>query len=102
MLTELLATVGGAVLAVLLVVVGHWFPWATWTQLCRYGYGCGSIWAGYALARCLVGDWRSPVLLLAICCAGGLAVVLAYRVDEIGRRVRQAQMAEQVDDGLQS
>lgn len=95
------ALVGGAVLAGLLVAVGHWFPWVRRDRKIRnYVYGVSSISAGFTLWRLLGGDWQSVVGLAIIAVVAGGVVVLAYWIDELSQNVRQAKMAGGSDDEL--
>ncbi len=98
---ELGTLVAGALLAALVLAVGHWFPWA-WrlSRIQAYVYGVVSIWLGFAAWRLLNGDWVTVVGLGVIAGAGGVTVVLAYRLDGVVRMVRQARKAEGSDDEL--
>lgn len=91
----------GVALTVGLLAVGHWFPWPQRLSRIRaYQYGTVAIWLGFSLWRSLVGDWQTVVGLAVISLAGGVMVILAYRVDQVVQRVRQAEKAEAVDDEL--
>jgi len=105
MYEELIGEVGrlvsGAVLTALLLAVGHWFPWVKpLSRVHAYIYGVGAIVAGFALWQLLSGTWMTVVGLLIICGAGGGTVIVAYRVDGVVKRLRQAHMAERGDDEL--
>ena len=93
--------VAGMAVTALLLAVGHWFPWPQrLTRVEAYVYGGSSLWVGLAVWRLLCGDWRTVVGALAIDIAGWLAVVGAYKVDGVVRRIRQARAIERTDDEL--
>ena len=93
--------VAGGTLTVLLLAIGHWFPWPQPLSRIRcYVYGTGSIWLGFTLWRVLNGDWITPAGLLGISIAGGFTVVLAYKTDKYVLKVRKADKAEAADDEL--
>lgn len=93
----------GALLTVLVLAVGHWFPWPRrLSRIQAYVYGVSSILAGFAVWRLLNGDWVTVVGLGVIAGAGGVTVVGAYRLDDVVRMVRQAWKAEGSDDELSS
>jgi hypothetical protein len=91
----------GAVLTALLLAVGHWFPWVhKLTRIQAYVYGVVAIFLGFALWRLLNGDWVTPVGLAYIAMTGGAMVWLAYGVDKLVLKIRQAERAEVVDGEL--
>jgi len=91
----------GIGLTVLLLLVGHWFPWPSrLPRLWAYAYGCTSIGSGIALWLGVSGQWRVFAGIVSIGCAGGLAVILAYQVDNLVRLIRMGRRAERMlDDG---
>ncbi len=96
-----LSLCGGAGLTVLLMAVFHWFPWVDPNRKLRnYALGTAAIVAGFALARLLVGDWVTVVVLVTIAAAGGLAVVCAYGIDTLVKGLARAEMARRADDEL--
>jgi hypothetical protein len=100
---ELGTLAAGAVLAALILAIGHWFPWArTLSRIASYVYGVVSIIAGFALWRLLNHDYRTVLGLLAIACAGGLTVVLAYQIDVWVLEIRRGHKAAAADPELQS
>lgn len=91
----------GMLVTMLALGVGHWFPWVRrLTRIEAYVYGGASLWLGFAVWQFLNGDWESVVGMIVIDVAGWLAVVGAYKLDGIVRRIRQAHNAEVVDDEL--
>lgn len=94
---ELFAFVFGAVFTVLILAVGHWFPWRL-TRIQAYCYGTASILAGFSIWRLLVGDWHTPAGLLLIAVLSGITVKLAYTTDHTIKRLQVADMYEKVDD----
>jgi Tfp pilus assembly protein PilO len=93
--------IAGALLTALVLAVGHWFPWPQkLDRISAYVYGVLSILAGFALWRLLNADWQVVVGLVIICCAGGLTVILAYRIDGWVLAIRKAQKAEATDAEL--
>ena len=91
----------GMLVTALALGVGHWFPWVRrLRRIEAYVYGGCSLWLGFAVWRLLNGDWETIIGMLAIGISGWLAVVGAYRLDEVVRRIRQAHNAEVVDDEL--
>jgi len=91
----------GAVLTVLLLAVGHWFPWPyPITRICRYIYGTSFILFGFSLWRGLNGDWITPAGLLSISIAGGFTVILAHKIDKYFLELRKAKKATAADDEL--
>lgn len=95
---------GGALLTVLLLAVEHWFPWTEQPlpRIKAYTYGVAAILAGFWLWRLLNDDWLTPAGLTFLSAAGGLMVVLAYKWDDVVRRLRQARKARLVDDELEA
>lgn len=95
----------GAVLAALLLAVGHWFPWVQGVQglprMWAYAYGCASLWLGFTVWRLLCGDWITPAGLLAIAVVGGAVTQAAYVIDGWVLEMRKGRKAESVDDDLQ-
>lgn len=72
-----------------------------WTELIgRYVIGVGVILVLFSGFRLAVGDWKTPVQLLAIVAASGVAVVLSYLYDKAIDTAKKAQMAERNDDEL--
>lgn len=91
----------GAALTVLLLLVGHWFPWVKrLSRIQAYTSGVASILTGFALWRLLNRDWMTPAGLLLIAAVAGIAVKAAYEIDQITIRVRQAGKAERNDREL--
>jgi len=91
----------GMLVTALALGMGHWFPWVKrLTRIEAYVYGGSSLWLGFAVWRLLNGDWETVVGMLAVDVAGWAAVVGAYKLDGIVRRIRQAHNAEVVDDEL--
>ena len=87
----------GLGLTVLLLLVGHWFPWpCPLPRLWSYAYGVGSILAGIAVWLLVSGQYIVMGGISAIACAGGVAVVLAYQVDRIVLLIRQGWKAERM------
>jgi len=83
----------GAVLAGLLLAVGHWFPWVRRLgRVPAYVYGVVPLWLGFGLWRILNGDWLTVVGLALIAVAGGATVVGAYWVDGVVERVRMGEL----------
>ena len=73
----------GTSLTVLLLAVGHWFPWPRrLSRLQAYTYGVGCLASGYTLWRLLVGDWLTVAGLWIIVILGGMTVIGAYWLDE--------------------
>lgn len=98
---EIYRLAAGALLSVLLLAILHWFPWVRrLPRLTCYKLGVAAIWLGFATWRGLAGDWITPLGLAMIVVAGGLAVIGAYRIDDVVQRLRQAQMAEAIDRDL--
>lgn len=92
---------GGALLTALVLAVGHWFPWPQpLDRIPTYIYGVVSILAGFALWRVLNLDWETPLGLVGISSAGGLIVILAYKVDGWVLAIRKARKAEATDADL--
>lgn len=91
----------GIGLTFLLLLVGHWFPWPSrLPRLWAYTYGCTSIALGIAVWLGVSGEWRILAGIVAIGCAGGVAVVLAYQVDAVVRLMRMGRRAERmIHDG---
>lgn len=94
---EIFTFIAGLMFTVLILAVGHWFPWQL-TRIQAYSYGTVAILVGFAIWRGLLGDWHTPLGLLIIASAGGIVVKLAYSADHVIRRVKLADMLEQVDD----
>ena len=85
----------GALLTALVLAVGHWFPWAQpLSRIAAYVYGVISILAGFALWRLLNADWQMPLGLVIISCAGGITVVMAYKIDGWVLEIRKARKVE--------
>ena len=91
----------GIGLTVLLLLVGHWFPWPSrLPRLWAYAYGVLSIGAGIALWLGVSGQYTVLAGIVVIALAGGIAVVLAYQVDGIVLLIRMGRRAERMlDDG---
>lgn len=91
----------GVLLTVLVLGIGHWFPWIhRLSRIQTYIYGVSTILAGFTTWRLLNRDWQTPVGLLTIAVAGGAAVVGAYWIDDLVLRVRQAEKATRGDNEL--
>lgn len=93
----------GAFVAGALLLIGHWFPWPDeeLERIPAYVYGVVSLFAGFTTWRLLLSlDWQTPLGLAVICAVGGLAVILAYRIDDLVKRLRKASKAESTDDEL--
>jgi len=96
----------GGLLAGLLLLVGHWFPWERFVEgglrrIEAYIYGTAALLAGFTLAAWLNDCPWAALWLAMIDVAGGLAVVGAYKVDDISRGLagtrRQARRARYID-----
>lgn len=93
--------IAGAILTALVLAVGHWFPWPrTLDRISAYVYGVLSILAGFALWRLLNTDWQTVAGLVAICCAGGGTVKMAYKIDGWVIEIRKAHKIEATDADL--
>lgn len=91
----------GALIAALLLAIGHWFPWIQrLRRLHAYTYGTAALWAGFTLWRLLNRDWLTPAGYLLIVAAGGATVHLAYKLDAWILAIRQARKAEDTHDRL--
>lgn len=92
-----LPLLAGAILAALLLALGHWFPWPRRrpTRLQAYTYGVISLWLGYTLWRALLADWLTPAGLLLISIIGGAVTHLTYWLDARIIELRQAHKANQ-------
>ena len=89
----------GIGLTVLLLLVGHWFPWPSrLPRLWAYAYGCAGIGAGIALWLGASGQYTVLAGILSIGIAGGIAVVLAYQVDNLVLLIRMGRRAERLID----
>lgn len=78
--------IAGVAFTVLLLIIGHWFPWQEWLgrpigRLWAYTYGTATLWLGFTIWRAWHGDLTTPLGLGLICLTGGLAVVGIYRFD---------------------
>ena len=92
-----------ALLTALVLLVEHWFPWTREpTRVEAYVAGVSTLLAGFATWRLLCGDWVMVVGLGVIVMAGGLAVMGAYKVDGMVRRLRQGGKAERGDEELRN
>ena len=95
----ILAFAFGTSLTVLLLAVGHWFPWPRrLSRLQAYIYGVGCLASGYTLWRLLVGDWLTVIGLWIIVVLGGLTVIGAYWLDDLTIRLRKADRTERLLD----
>lgn len=80
----------GLALTVVLLLAGHWFPWFRFIgrklpRLLAYTYGVAAIWIGFFTWRYLgLGDIETPLGLAILCIAGGISVIIAYKIDEAG------------------
>lgn len=91
----------GATLTVLLLLIGHWFPWVRkLSRIQAYTYGVASILLGFTLWRLLNHDWQTVAGLLFIVVFAGIAVRGAYLVDQVVIQIRQAGKAERNDSEL--
>ena len=102
---EFVSLIIAALLAALLLLVGHWFPWPLrLSRIQAYIFGVASIFGGFALWRALNQDWITSAGLLAICLVSGAAVKGAYALDstigEWQRTRNKAAKAEAMDDEL--
>lgn len=91
----------GIALSVLLLLIGHWFPYHLWngremTWIERYVYGTTCLLAGFSLWRLLIGDLITPLGLLSIDAASGLAVLSAYWYDDLALARSKARKAEKL------
>jgi len=87
----------GLGLTVLLLLVLHWFPWPSrLPRLWAYAFGCLGIAAGIAVWLGTSGQWRILGGIVAIGCAGGIAVILAYQVDHIVWLIRMGWKADKM------
>jgi hypothetical protein len=92
----------GAILTTLILAIGHWFPLPhRLPRIQAYIYGTTAIIAGFALWRLLNGDWITIAGLVIVATAGGITVILAYKIDDIVARLRQAHQAQAADEELQ-
>ena len=96
---EWLYLIPGVVLAVLLLAVAHWFPWLRkLPRMWAYRIGVACLWSGFALWRLLLGDWQTPLGLLALSLVAGCAVASYYWIDEqvdaIDQAMSQAEKGE--------
>jgi hypothetical protein len=90
-----------AIVAALLLALGHWFPWPDKLgRIPAYVYGSASILLAFAAWRLLNGDWHTPLGLAALYLIGYLVVCGAYRIDGWVITWRKAQKAEATDDEL--
>ena len=81
----------GAMLTLLLLAVGHWFPWPKrLTRIQAYIYGVSCITLGFSLWRLLNGDWLTTVGLWLMAIGGGIVVIAAYWIDDLTIRLRKA------------
>ena len=96
-----LSLYAGTGLTVLLLLVGHWFPWPRpLSRLWAYAYGVGSILAGLAVWLLVSGQYVVMLGVALVAVAGGVAVVVAYQIDHIVRLMRMGWRAERmIDDG---
>jgi len=98
---EIITFIMGVTLTVLLLAVGHWYPWTRkLPRVQAYIYGTVSLLTGFTVWRGLTGDWVTVAGIWAIAGAGGLTVILAYRIDRFVLAERQAQMTKRGDDEL--
>ena len=94
---EVLTFAFGSTVTILVLAVGHWFPWDL-TRIQAYIYGTAAILLGFTIWRLPLGDWLTPLGLAIIAALGGVAVLLAYGTDKLVQRIRIAEMWEAVDD----
>jgi hypothetical protein len=95
--------VGGVTLTVLLLLLGHWFPWVRkLTRIEAYAYGTASLWFGLAVWRFIEQDWITPTGFAVMILIAGAAVKGAYLIDIAVLRIRQAEKAERNDRDLQA
>jgi hypothetical protein len=72
----------GVGLTVLLLLVGHWFPWPVKLhRLAAYTVGSGSVLAGAALWLLLSNQGGILFGLIVLYAAGGATTALAYVID---------------------
>jgi len=91
----------GLGLTVLLLLVGHWFPWpCRLPRLWAYVYGVVSIGAGVGIWLGVSGQYVVLAGIAAIATSGGIAVVLAYQIDHAVQLIRMGRRAERMfEDG---
>lgn len=93
----LLSFAFGAMLTLLLLAVGHWFPWPRrLTRIQAYIYGVTCITSGFSLWRLLMGDWLTTIGLWLLAIGGGIVVIGAYWIDDVIVRLRKADKGETV------
>ena len=98
----LMATAIGTLITGLLLALLHWMPYAaTWTTLQRYIVGTAAIWIGFTVARLLVCDVRTPLILATLDLSGGLVVITTYRADDNALHARQARITATHDTELE-
>lgn len=94
----------GSVISVLLLLVGHYFPWhkilpegKPLDRLWAFRYGSGACWAGFAYWRFVgAGDRVTPLGLMIIYAIAGTIVREAYRLDAKGQ---ERTIARRVENG---
>ena len=91
----------GTMITVLLLLVGHWFPWVTrLTRLQAYVYGLASVLIGLTIWKGTVGDWITVAGLWILSLIAGCSVVGAYKLDELIVAARKGHKAEAADARL--
>ena len=97
----------GLAAVITLEMLAHWFP-VNLPQLLTYAVGSALVWVGFALWRIPIGDTETPLGLLILYVAAGIAVYLAYGVDWglrwIRATLRKARLGEKAlaDDHIES
>ena len=91
----------GLGLTVLLLLVGHWFPWPRPLPLLwKYTYGTCSIVAGVAVWLLVSGQCAIMLGVTLITLAGGIAVIAAYQIDHVVWLMRMGWKADQMADRM--
>ena len=82
---------------VLLLAVGHWFPWPRGLRRIQaYIYGVVAILVGVGIWLGMHDEWVILAGVIGICAAGGVATCAAYWVDDIATRLKKADKAEKL------
>lgn len=103
---NLAALVAGVSLAVLMLLILHWFPWETFLgqqlgKLPSYIAGTTVLVAGFVVWAIISDECEAAIALAVIVTCGGTSVVGATVIDRIAGGVAKGRRAEKVIDGRQ-